>query len=117
MGKYLDLAKKVEEQRREDIPTTNAEPLAPGAQYRKMATGLARDCIAIDPHWLIDTHPDLWLRLVDLDHEATRLEQLEESSYTYQQVLAEIAATIAKARGLYDTEGNSRLPATDSRKQ
>ena len=117
MGKYLDLAKKVEErQRPEGTSTAKKEPSGAHALYHQTAEGLAVDCFAIDPHWLVDAYPELWRRLVDLDGEATRLEQLGASGYVYQRVLADIVAAIKQARLLYEKSG-SQLSPEDSREQ
>jgi len=43
--------------------------------YRQMAEAVCNDCFLIDPHWLIDSHPELWEQITMLDEELSQLEQ------------------------------------------
>ena len=106
MGKYLDIARKFEARQQTEgqaKSTLTAEANGSHAPYRRIAESVADDCYAIDPLWLVDHHPDLWLKLCDLDEESSRLEREGKTGSEYQAVLAAIASTVREARKLYET--------------
>src|SRR5713226_1212149 len=79
---------KLPEELREQLRRCKAEVLAlltlqqqpaPSPDYRalyqQMAETVRGDCFPIDPHWLIDAHPELWEQIVALDATLSQLEQ------------------------------------------
>src|SRR5215475_15163757 len=115
MGKYLDIAKKFETRLRTEerssqrltTPYTRSQLVRDKTVpnywqlYREMAEIVRADCWLIDPFWLIDTCPDLWQRIRDLDDELTSLEQAKAQEEVYQETLATLLAVCLKVWSLY----------------
>lgn len=86
-----------------------AKPTAsPNEQYQATADEVWADCELIDPCWLADNRPDLWLKLRDLDERAGQLERRGETGEPYQNVMDDIIATVRKARRLYESRPQGR---------
>jgi hypothetical protein len=111
MGKYLDIIRKVETKQAESRkPTPTASSNESHALYRQTADTVRENYFAIDPHWLIDAHPQLWRRLVWLDYQTRELERRGETGPDYRQALEQNTATVKEAQALYEaTEGKEAL--------
>lgn len=99
------------------IPATPATPLPESSKssdcssptphasshvaYQKAAQGVKEECYAIDPLWLIDTHPEIWIEMKYLDVVLSRIEQNGE---LYRSALSRLEAMVQKANELYRAE-------------
>lgn len=59
----------------------------------------ARD--SIDTHWLIETHPSLWLKIVEIDGELSNLEAQCAEVHVYQRTLNLLTTVVHTAHELY----------------
>lgn len=114
MGRYLDIAKKFEEQRRAEgrRPSQEQKPFPAQGQevpasspdhrtlYREMAGNPLFDNFPVVDAWLVDHHPALWRKIRDLDDELTRLERQGAPEEVYRAKLEELLSLCHQARML-----------------
>lgn len=100
MGKYLDIARKFEERQRED---TASYPILRIRDQRAAGT-VEPQCFDIDSLWLIDTHPELWAEMRNLDGILSELEKEKAEESLCHQALERLVAAVWKAWGLYQRE-------------
>lgn len=115
MGKYLDIARKIEAKRQAEgqtKPTPTATGTDSHALYRQTAESVREDCFAIDPVWLVDHQPNLWQRLCWLDFKASEFERRGETGTDYKHTLERIVETVNEARQLFEAEQGKKAIAS-----
>ena len=76
--------------------------------YREMAIEVESDCALIDPHWLIERHPNLWNKMCRLDQVLTDLERESALGEDYHEFLSRLQTTVKEAAELYQSEQQAK---------
>ncbi|HEV8715519.1 MAG TPA: hypothetical protein VGX03_22150 [Candidatus Binatia bacterium] len=108
MGKYLDIARKLETRRAQEQTSVPASEQSPSPLdcrqlYRQAAETVHDDCWSIDPAWLCN-HPEHYERIKALDDRLTVMEHAGASEVEYRATLARLMECIQDARAACERE-------------
>src|SRR5262245_52059762 len=107
MGKYLDIARQFEAKqlKNESLSLPHQQSISlHRSRYHEAAEEMREGCFDIDACWLINSHPELWKRMKNLDEVLNRLEEQTADEALYRDALAQLKATVREARALYKTK-------------